>query len=72
MDSPRKPTITATKIYLYLLALGLMLFGVFTMLFREYDHRFYGHMDFGEYHQLMGTVFIALSLVLLSYLRRKH
>jgi hypothetical protein len=72
MDSPGKRPVPAVRFYLYLLALGLMLFGVFTMYYREYDHRLYGHLDFGEYHRLMGTVFIALSVVLLTYLRRKH
>jgi len=59
------------KIYMYIIALGLMFFGVFAMLYRAYDHPIYGRIDFGEYHKFIGVVFIMASVALLTYLRKQ-
>lgn len=71
MGSDKKSGNSFTKIYLYLLGLGLMLFGVFAMLFRTYDHPIYGHINFGDYHLFIGAVFILLATALLLFIRHK-
>ena len=59
------------KIYMYIIALGLMFFGVFAMLYPSYNHPIYGPLNFGEYHKFIGVVFIMASVALLTYLRKQ-
>jgi len=59
------------RVYLYMLAFGFLLFGVFALYFRSYNHPIYGHIDLGEYHQYIGLVSIALFVACMMYLRKK-
>lgn len=71
--APEKKHWTAfLRIYLYLLALGLLLFGVFAVYFRSYDHPFYGRIHLGEYHRWIGAVSFAAGIVVLRYIRSRR
>lgn len=59
------------KIYLYMMGLGLMFFGVFAILFREYDHPFYGRITLGEYHKFIGVGFLLLSIAMMRYAKNR-
>jgi FtsH-binding integral membrane protein len=59
------------KVYLYLLGLGLLFFGVFAMLFRTYEHPIYGHINFGQYHLVIGAGFILLATAFLLFIRNR-
>jgi len=67
----RDPHYKFKKFYLYLLGFGVMLFGVFAMLFRTYEHPLYGHIDFGRFHLWIGSAFIILSAVILRLIKHK-
>ena len=68
---PKKHVTPYLKIYLYLLALGLMLFGIFAMYFRTYDHPFYGRLDLGEHNVVIGVVSFLLGCALTYYISHK-
>jgi len=59
------------KIYLRIIGLGLMFFGVFAIFFREYDHPFYGFINLGAYHKYIGLGSILLAIALMQYIRTK-
>jgi len=67
---PEKRGFFFRKIYLYLIGLGLMFFGVFAILYREYDHPIYGHINLGEYHRYIGICVIMLSIATMRYIRK--
>ena len=71
MGSGKDREFSFKRLYLYLLGLGLMLFGVFAMLFPSYDHPYYGHIEFGEYHLWIGAGFILLSAAFLLFIKHK-
>lgn len=68
----KDPNYKFKRIYLYLLGFGVMLFGVFAMLFRTYDHPIYGSIDFGRFHLLIGAAFIILSAVILRLIKNRY
>ena len=59
------------KIYLYIIGLGLMLFGMLAIFFRTVDHPIYGHLDFTEYHKYIGAGFLLLCVAFMSYIRKR-
>lgn len=68
----KDPNFSFRRVYLYLLGLGLMLFGVFAFYFRSYDHPLYGHIDLGGHHRWIGGGMILLSVAYLLLLRKKY
>ena len=59
------------KIYLYMIGLGLMFFGVFAIFFREYHHPIYGYINLGAYHRYIGVGFLLLSVAMMRYIRTR-
>ena len=59
------------KIYMYMIGLGLMFFGVFAIFFPEYDHPIYGHINLGAYHRYIGAGFLLLSIALMRFIRTR-
>ena len=68
---PEKREPFLKKVYLYIMGLGLMLFGVFAFFYREYDHPFYGHINLGEYHKYIGACVLMLSIAFMRYIRTR-
>ena len=68
---PEKKRPFFRKIYLYMIGLGLMFFGVFVICFREYSHPIYGYMNFGVYHKYIGIGFLLLSIAMMRYIRTR-
>ena len=71
MEPEKKRRISYKKLYLYMLGLGMMFFGVFAMLFRSYNHPIYGYINFGQYHLYIGAGFILAAAALLLYIKDK-
>jgi hypothetical protein len=71
MVPEKKREIPFRRVYLYMLAFGFMLFGIFAIYFPTYDHPYYGHIHLGEYHKFIGVAFLLLSVACMLYLRRK-
>ena len=59
------------KFYMYLIGLGLMFFGVFAIVFREYNHPIYGYINLGPYHKYIGIGFLILSIGMMRYIRAR-
>ena len=59
------------KLYLYMIGLGLMFFGVFAIFYREYDHPIYGYINLGAYHKFIGVGFLMLSVAMMRYIRKR-
>ncbi|MEW6721062.1 MAG: hypothetical protein AB1346_11490 [Thermodesulfobacteriota bacterium] len=71
--APEKKNWTAyLRIYLYLFALGLLLFGVFAVYFRTYNHPFYGRINLGEYHRWIGAASFVAGIAFLRYIRSRR
>jgi hypothetical protein len=72
MSSEKRKRNFFPKIYLYIFALGLMLFGTFAILYPSYNHPIYGHINLGEYHIYIGAVSLLLSIVLMRYIKKRY
>jgi hypothetical protein len=43
------------KEYKYIIGVGLMLFGLFALIYPEYQHSIYGYINLGKYHIYIGV-----------------
>ena len=63
---------TFYKSYGNIAGIGIMLFGLFVIFFKTYDHPLYGPMDFGEYHVFIGIFVMLIAGVFMLYINRKR
>jgi hypothetical protein len=53
--------------YRYFVGVGLMLFGLFAIMFPEYQHPIYGYINLGKYHVFIGLASGILGAVYTSH-----
>jgi len=57
------------KEYKYIVGIGLILFGLFAVLYPEYHHPIYGYINLGKYHKYIGVTSVIAGAIYISYLR---
>ncbi len=63
---------TFYKSYANIAGIGIMLFGLFVIFFKTYDHPLYGAMDFGEYHVFIGIFVMLIAAAFMLRINRKR
>ena len=43
------------RVYKYIIGVGLMLFGIFALIFPDYQHPIYGYINLGKYRVYIGV-----------------
>lgn len=61
---------TFYKSYANIAGIGIMLFGLFVIFFKTYEHPLYGHMNFGEYHVFLGIFVMIIGAGFILFVNR--
>ena len=57
------------KEYKYIVGIGLILFGLFAVMYPEYKHPIYGYINLGKYHIYIGVASVIAGAIYISHLR---
>ena len=57
------------KEYKYIAGIGLILFGLFAVIYPEYQHPIYGYIDLGKFHIYIGVISVIAGAIYISHLR---
>ena len=63
---------TFYKSYATIAGIGIMLFGLFVVFFKTYEHPLYGDLNFGEYHVLKGIIAMIIGAAFILFINRKR
>jgi hypothetical protein len=59
------------KQYRYFIGAGLILFGLFAVYYKEYNHPIYGYINLGDYHILIGIASSIIGAIYTAHTRFK-
>ena len=60
------------KEYKYILGIGLILFGLFAIIFPEYQHPIYGYINLGKYRISIGVASVIVGAIYISHVRNMN
>jgi len=63
---------TFYKSYANIAGIGIMLFGLFIIFFKTYQHPLYGHLNFGEYHVFIGILVMIIGAGFILFVNRNR
>jgi len=57
------------KVYKYIIGIGLMLFGLFALIFPDYQHPIYGYINLGDYRVYIGVASVMAGVFYINHVR---